>query len=284
MLGQRALYEDGWLACTLHPPLSSWGKFDQDVWELYHVEVDRSQSTNLADAEPERVQAMVARWFELAEEYNGLPARRPQRPGADARRASQRHPARDRYVYYPDCASVPEQSAVAFSGRSYTISAGVHVDSADAEGVIFAQGGVAGGHSLFVQDGRLHYVFNWVGTHLQTVTADRALEPGAHVITAEFVAAGPQRGPDDGRRPRPAHPLRRRRGGRQRRRSSPSRAPSAWSVTGCAWAATTPRPCRRPTPRRSRSPVAPSTRWSSTSPASATVDHEAEVRGWFILD
>ena len=56
--------------------------------------------------------------------------------------------------------------------------------------MLFAQGGVAGGHSLFVQDQRLTYVFNWVGTHLQTITADRALEPGAHVITAEFVAEG----------------------------------------------------------------------------------------------
>ena len=65
MLGQRALYDDGWLACTLHPPLSGWGKFEQDVWELYHVEVDRSQSTNLADPEPERVERMKTRWFEL---------------------------------------------------------------------------------------------------------------------------------------------------------------------------------------------------------------------------
>ena len=37
MLGQRAIYDDGWLACTLHPPLSGWGNFEQDVWELYHV-------------------------------------------------------------------------------------------------------------------------------------------------------------------------------------------------------------------------------------------------------
>ena len=98
---------------------------------------------------------MVARWFELAEQYNGLPlddrnaleqmlAERPS--GA---------PSRERYVYYPDCASVPEQSAVAIGGRSYTISVGVQVDSSAAEGVLFAQGGVAGGHSLFVQDGRL---------------------------------------------------------------------------------------------------------------------------------
>ena len=99
-------------------------------------------------------------------------------------------PKADRYTYYPDCAAVPEQSAVAISGRSYTIAAGVHVDEAGAEGVLFAHGGIAGGHSLYVQDNRVTYAFNWVGTHLQEVSADRDLEVGPHVITAEFVAAG----------------------------------------------------------------------------------------------
>ena len=27
MLGQRSIYHDGWLACTVHPPLSGWGKY-----------------------------------------------------------------------------------------------------------------------------------------------------------------------------------------------------------------------------------------------------------------
>ena len=195
MLGQRALYEDGWLACTLHPPLSSWGHFDQDVWELYHVEVDRSQSTNLADREPERLTRMIERWFELADQYHGLPL--------DDRNALEQiladrpsgTPDRDRYVYYPDCASVPEQSAVSVHGRSYTIATGVQVDSPDAEGVLFAQGGVAGGHSLYVQDRRVNYAFNWVGTTLQTVTAERELTPGAHVVTAEFTATGRSENP-----------------------------------------------------------------------------------------
>ncbi|MCU0271433.1 MAG: sulfatase-like hydrolase/transferase, partial [Acidimicrobiales bacterium] len=190
MLGQRALYEDGWLATTLHPPLSGWGHFDSDVWELYHVEADRSQTTNLAEEEPERLARMTARWFELAEQYNGLPL--DDRTALEQTLAERPSgsPPRDRYVYFPDCAPVPEQSAVSIAGRSYTIAAGVHVASEGAEGVVFAHGGLVGGHSLYVQDRRVCYAFNWVGTHLQTITADRPLEPGAHVVTAEFVAAG----------------------------------------------------------------------------------------------
>ncbi len=190
MLGQRALYEDGWLACTVHPPLSGWGTFEHDVWELYHLEVDRSQSTDLAEKDPERLERMKARWFELAEEYNGLPL--DDRTALEQTLADRPSgsPPRDRYVYYPDCAPVPEQSAVLISGRSYTIAAGVRTDSPDAEGVIFAHGGMAGGHSLYLQGRRPVYAFNWVGTTVQTITADRDLTPGSHVLTAEFVAEG----------------------------------------------------------------------------------------------
>jgi len=60
--------------------------------------------------------------------------------------------------------------------------------------VIYAHGGVAGGHTLYVKDRRLHYVFNWVGTHLQVIDADRDITPGTHVVTAEFTAKG--RNPD----------------------------------------------------------------------------------------
>ena len=76
------------------------------------------------------------------------------------------------------------------SGRSYTSAAGVDVSSPDAEGVLYAHGGVAGGHSLYVKDRHLHYVFNWVGSQLQVVDSDREVTPGAHVFTAEFTAKG----------------------------------------------------------------------------------------------
>jgi len=196
MLGQRSIYHEGWLASTVHPPLSGWGNFDSDEWELFHLEQDRSQSKNVAADNPELVEQLKELWFYYAGIYNGLPlddrsaieqvlAERPR--GA---------PERDRYVFFPDCADVPESAGPTIPGRSYTISAGVRIDSPDAEGVLWAAGGVPGGHSLYIKDKRLRYTFNWVGTHLQDVIADVELPHGAHVLVAEFAAAGPSVNPD----------------------------------------------------------------------------------------
>jgi arylsulfatase len=85
---------------------------------------------------------------------------------------------------------VPEAAGVAINGRSYTIAAGVDLDSADAEGVLYAHGGVAGGHSLYVKDKKLRYTFNWLGTKLYDIVADSDVTAGRHVFTAEFVSAG----------------------------------------------------------------------------------------------
>ncbi|MEU2916399.1 arylsulfatase [Streptomyces massasporeus] len=190
MLGQRSIYHEGWLACTVHPPLSGWGDFAHDAWELYDLTTDRAQSTDLAAREPARLETLKSLWYYYAGIYNGLPL--DDRSALEQVLAERPHgsPERDRYVYYPDSAAVPEQSGVVTSGRSYTIAAGVDVDSPDAEGVVYAHGGVAGGHSLYVKDHRLHYAFNWVGSNLQVVDADRDLPPGRHVFTAEFAANG----------------------------------------------------------------------------------------------
>jgi len=79
---------------------------------------------------------------------------------------------------------------VRITGRSYTLAAGVEIDSTDAQGVLYAHGGVAGGHSLYIKDGRLRYAFNWVGTHIQNVVADRDITPGEHIYAAEFSVKG----------------------------------------------------------------------------------------------
>ena len=196
MLGQRSIYHDGWLACSMHPPLSGWGKFEDDIWELYHLDVDRSQSTDLAAKEPSRLEMMQSLWFYYAGSYNGLPlddrsaleqvlAERP-RPA----------PAREQYVFYPGCSDVPEEAGPALPGRSYTIAAGVAIESPDAQGVLWAEGGVAGGHALYVKDKKLRYTFNWIGSAYQDVVATTDITPGTHVYTANFAAAGPSADPN----------------------------------------------------------------------------------------
>jgi arylsulfatase len=191
MLGQRSIYHDGWLACTLHPPISGWGHFESDVWELYNLEADRAQTHDVASKESVQLEKLKSLWYYYAGIYNGLPlddrsaleqilSERP-RPGPD----------RSRYEYFPNCADVPEFAGVAINGRSYTIAAGVKLDSPDAQGVVYAHGGVAGGHSLYVKDNRLHYAFNWLGTHIQDVAADRDLTSGSHVLSADFQVSGP---------------------------------------------------------------------------------------------
>jgi arylsulfatase len=195
MLGQRSIYHQGWLASTLHPPLSGWGNFDKDEWELYNLEVDRSQSTNVAADHPERLASMKDLWFYYAGIYNGLPLDDRSALEQILAERPKGGPDRSRYEYYPDCADVPELAGVAINGRSYTIVAGVVVDGPDAEGVLYAHGGVAGGHSLFLLNGKLQYAFNWVGTVMQTVDAAVTLTPGRHTLTAEFVVDGPNTDP-----------------------------------------------------------------------------------------
>jgi len=196
MLGQRSIYHDGWLGSTVHPPLSSWGNFAKDEWELFHLETDRSQSTNVAADHPDKVAELQSLWFYYAGIYNGLPLDDRSALEQVLSERPRGAPARDRYVFYPDTTDVPESAGPAINGRSYTIAAGVRIDSADVEGVVWAAGGVPGGHSLYVKDGTLRYTFNWVGTVLQDVVGDTPLTPGSHVLAAQFAAAGPSSDPD----------------------------------------------------------------------------------------
>ena len=196
MLGQRSIYHEGWLASTVHPPLSSWGNFAGDEWELFNLEVDRSQSNNLAAENPEKVEELKALWFYYAGIYNGLPLDDRSALEQVLSERPRGAPVRDQYIYYPNSADVPESAGPAIPGRSYKIAAGVTIDSSDAEGVIWAAGGVPGGHSLYVKDHRLRYTFNWIGSVLQDVVADVDLAPGDHVLVAEFAASGPSSNPD----------------------------------------------------------------------------------------
>ena len=191
MLGTRGIWEDGWKAVATHAPLTDQGNFDQDPWELYHVDEDRSESRDLASKHPERLKALVAAWHEEAKRNLVLPL--------DDRTAAviltiprpSSEPARDRYTYRPGTVAVPEGVAVNVRGKSYKILARVKLEDADASGVLFAHGSRFGGHSLFIKDRKLHYVYNFLGIKPeQTFVSPEPLTPGSHVLGVEFIREG----------------------------------------------------------------------------------------------
>src|SRR5207244_3458438 len=91
---------------------------------------------------------------------------------------------RDRYVYFPDTAEVPESQAVNVRNRSYTIGALVDIPAPGAQGVLFAHGSPFGGHALYVKDNRLHYVYNFVGMAEQRIVATANISTGKDLILA----------------------------------------------------------------------------------------------------
>ena len=73
MLGTRGIWEKGWKAAALHAPLVGKGHFDEDEWELYHVDKDRSESKDLAKQRPDKLKALIKAWFDEAKKNLVLP-------------------------------------------------------------------------------------------------------------------------------------------------------------------------------------------------------------------
>ena len=78
MFGNRAIWADGWKAVTLHANRMPWDlnltlPFEEDEWELYHVAEDFSESTNLAEQNPQKLAELIAMFDEEAWKYNVYP-------------------------------------------------------------------------------------------------------------------------------------------------------------------------------------------------------------------
>ena len=191
MLGSRGIWHDGWKAVTTHPTVSGWGHFNDDVWELYHTDVDRSEVHNLADQYPDKVREMVNLWFSEAGANGAFPLDDRSAVEIFNTPRPQLTKPQHRYRYYPDTAIVPGVQAVNTRNRSFTIGALVDLPTPDAEGALFAYGSRFGGHALYIKDHRLCYVNNFVGVEEQKVVGDTDLPTGDNLIlSAEFVKDG----------------------------------------------------------------------------------------------
>jgi arylsulfatase len=159
MFGHRAIWHEGWKAVAWHKRYSS---YDEDVWELYHLAVDVAENRDLAHEQPEKLKELIDLWWRQAEKYDVLPL--DDRGFAERRAASKSRTdgpkTRSQYTYFAGVGHVAAGAVPFTLDRSYAIDAHVTLGPRD-EGVIVACGGVCGGYSLYVMDGKLVHDYNY---------------------------------------------------------------------------------------------------------------------------
>ena len=183
MFGHRGLWQDGWKAVAFHP---SGAAFENDAWELYHLDRDFSETNDLAKQEPQRLEAKIAEWWKQAEAHKVLPLDDRFGPRFAENAARTHH--RRQFVFHKGVGHIPTEVAPDVRGRSYLIEADVRVKAGD-HGVLIAHGDATSGYSLYLRDGHLVHDLNIGGEH-QIVRSEQAVPPGDHVLGLHMLQEG----------------------------------------------------------------------------------------------
>jgi hypothetical protein len=191
MGGTRAIWHQGWKAAAISPAApDAWAGYATQRWELFNTDDDPTECHDLAGAEPEKLQELIQLWWAQAGQYGALPLENRNAVEILTTDRPQLTKPRNRYVYYPGTAEVPESVAPNIRNRSYTVAVEVTIDTPDARGVLFAHGARFGGHALYIKDGKLKYVYNFVGDLEQIVESTEALPVGHAALSASFERDG----------------------------------------------------------------------------------------------
>jgi arylsulfatase A-like enzyme len=196
-LGNRAMYKDGWKAVTIHGNRMPWDvggtyAFDKDVWELYNLNEDFSESNDLAAKYPEKLEELKTLWDKEAWRNNIYPLY----DNAAARVAQQFKRAfgnRTVFIYYwPGAQRIPEAASAPVKNVSHTISTTLDLKGSE-EGVIVACGGINGGYTLFIGDHKLHYEYNFLNSARYAIVSPD-LPTGKVDLEFKFVSTGMLKG------------------------------------------------------------------------------------------
>ena len=170
MFGNRAIWADGWKAVSLHANRMPWDvnvtlPFDQDKWELYHVAEDFSESTDLAESNPEKLEELIAVFDEEAWKYNVYPLYDDMIKRIGAQQDRLFGDQKEFVYYWPGAVRIAEKSSAPVKNRAHTIETQLNLEG-DEDGVIVAVGGMTGGYTMFIKDNRLYYDYNFLdGVH-----------------------------------------------------------------------------------------------------------------------
>jgi arylsulfatase A-like enzyme len=195
MFGNRGIYHQGWTAVTRHStPWLMLGRpqFSDDVWELYDTSKDWSQAHDLSKQMPDKLHELQQLWLIEAVRNNVLPL--------DDRTAERFNPdiagrpvliRGTKQVLVNGMGGLNENGVVNIKNKTHSVSAQLVVpQDKPAEGTIISQGGIGGGWMLYAKDGKLTYLYNFVGLKHFVITASEPLTPGQHQVKMDFAYDG----------------------------------------------------------------------------------------------
>ena len=197
MMGNRAIYHDGWIASTT-PPQGPWlmgvGQLPDVVngykWELYNIAEDYSQNNDLAAKVPDKLRNMQELFLVEAAKYDVLPLDNnvlertlTPRPSPTAGKSV--------FAYSGEVAGIPTDSAPNTLGKSFSISAEVDIPQGGAEGMLNTIGGRFGGYGLYLVKGKPVFTYVELTTERFRWESPAALTPGKHTVAFDFKYDGP---------------------------------------------------------------------------------------------
>jgi arylsulfatase len=200
MLGNRALYHDGWVAATIPKRLPWQPTAPPDAsdpmsfaWELYHVAEDFSEANDLAAANPGKLRELQDLFWAEAARYNVLPLSSTFVERVDPSIRPSLTRGRTTFTYSPGMIRIPEGATPDMKNRSYSVEADVEIPrGGTTRGVLATQGGRFGGWALLVLDGRpvfVHALSNQA-QHKYRIASSQRLAPGRHKVRFEFTYEG----------------------------------------------------------------------------------------------
>ncbi len=190
MLGHRGIWKNGWKAVTRHVSGKSW---DEDVWELYHLDEDFSEARDLAETEPEKLREMLDLWWREAEAFGVLPL--DDRPAVATFRAAKRKgsPAsRDHFVYFPPISHIVADACPSVA-RGWSMTTELDHPGEGGDGALVNRGTINSGFALYIADGRLHFDYNAFHDHC-LLSAEMPLSPGRHSLVVNVVRGSDREG------------------------------------------------------------------------------------------
>ncbi len=190
MMGNRGLYQDGWLARTIHK--APWNPkpyavLQEDKWELYNTMEDFSLSNDLAAKDPGKLKNMQEMFMKEAEKYHVLPIddRGFERFNAAAVGRPTMMQGKTTMTLGEGMKGMGSDIFISLFNTSYTITADVEVP-ANANGVIICQGGRFGGISFYLREGKPVFTYNYLGLEQFQAISSQPLKPGKYTLAYDF--------------------------------------------------------------------------------------------------